>query len=104
MMGHSNETLVTQFKESGLTQETFCKNNNIPLERLRYHLYKKNRTKSRTANRTRNQERSHSFISFQQPAQSLPPKDTALKYTIVYGAFTCKQLAELIRELRGSVC
>jgi predicted transcriptional regulator len=31
-MDHSNESLVTQFKESGLTQETFCKNNGIPLE------------------------------------------------------------------------
>ncbi|MBN2285728.1 MAG: hypothetical protein JXI43_04730 [Tissierellales bacterium] len=104
MMDHSNEALVTQFKESGLTQETFCKNNGIPLERLRYHLYKKNRIKSRTTNRIRKQEKSHSFISFQQPAQCLPPKDTASKYTIVYGAFTYKQLAELIRELGGSVC
>lgn len=104
MMNHSNEALVTQFRESGLTQETFCKNNTIPLERLRYHLYKKNRTKSRIANRTRNQEKSHSFISFQQPEQSLPPKDTSSKYTIVYGTFTCKQIAELIRELGDSVC
>lgn len=105
-MDQSNETLVTQFKESGLTQETFCKNNNIPLERLRYHLYKRKRSKTTNDNSGRNRKKSHSFISFQQPTEPVLPqqKDNVSNYTIVHGTFTRQQLAELIRELGGNAC
>jgi hypothetical protein len=103
-MDHSNEALVAQFKESGLTQESFCKNNNIPLERLRYHLYKKKRSKTRTTNHSGDHKKSHAFISFEQPAEHFLSKNTVSNYTIVHGAFTYKQLAELIRELGGRVC
>jgi len=104
-MDQSNETLVTQFRESGLTQETFCKNNNISLERLRYYLYKKKPAIAKNGNHGRNRKKPPSFISFQQPTeQVLSQKCSASNYTIVHGTFSCKQLAELIRELGGCAC
>lgn len=104
-MEQANETLVTQFRESGLTQEAFCKSNDISLERLRYYLYKKKPAIAKNGNHGRNRKKSPSFICFQQPIENLlPQKSTTSNYTIVHGTFSCKQLAELIRELRGSVC
>jgi hypothetical protein len=104
-MEQANESLVTQFRESGLTQEAFCKNNDISLERLRYYLYKKKPAIARNDNHGRNRKKTPSFISFQQPAeQVLSQKCPVSNYTIVHGTFSCKQLAELIRELEGSVC
>ncbi len=102
-MDHSNETLVAQFKKSGLTQDAFCKKNNITLERLRYHLYKKNRL-DKSDNHNRQSNKKHSFISFQQPAAEPFLKDPVSTYTIIHGAFTCKQLTEFIRELGGKAC
>lgn len=105
-MDQANDALVTQFRESGLTQETFCKNNDISLERLRYHLYKKKPANAaKNGNRGCDRKKSPSFISFQQPiGDLLPQKSTTSNYTIVHGKFSCKQLAELIRELGGCVC
>jgi hypothetical protein len=100
----SSETLVTHFKESGLTQETFCKNNNIPIERLRYYLYKKSRSKIKTGKRRINPKRTQTFVSFPQPSEPLLTKNSASNYTIVHGAFTHQQLAMLIRELGDSAC
>lgn len=105
-MDQASDALVTQFRESGLNQETFCKNNDISLERLRYHLYKKKPANAgKNGNRGRDRKKSPSFISFQQPTeQLLSQKGTASNYTIVHGTFSSKQLAELIRELGGSTC
>ena len=56
-MDQAYETLVTQFRESGLTQETFCKNNDISVERLRYYLYKKKTAIARNDNHGRNRKK-----------------------------------------------
>lgn len=104
-MDQANESLVAQFRESGLTQEAFCKNNDISLERLRYYLYKKKTAIARNDNHSRNPKKTPSFVSFQQPAeQLLSQKGTVSNYTIVHGTFSSKQLAEFIRELGGSTC
>jgi hypothetical protein len=41
----TDENLVTTFRASRLTHEAFCREYNITLERLRYHLYKKTNVK-----------------------------------------------------------
>jgi hypothetical protein len=104
-MDQSNEVMVAQFKDSGLTQEAFCKNNNIALERLRYHLYKNSRPKANPGNQSSHRQNNHSFISFPQPApRSVLANNETSQYTIIHGTFTCQQLAELIRGLGGSAC
>ena len=103
-MNPSNEPLVAQFKASGLTQETFCKNNNISLERLRYYLYKKNRVKATTGTRRVSRKATPSFISFQKPQERVLTKEMPSNYTIIHGTFTCQQLVTLVRELGGSTC
>jgi hypothetical protein len=104
-MNSSKASLVAQFKASGLTQETFCKNNNIPLERLRYHLYKKNRTKTHTGNRSIGRKNTApAFISFQKPTEQFSTKEAPCNCTIIHGVFTCQQLAQFIRELGATTC
>ena len=102
----SNDNLVTLFKKSGLTQKEFCETNGITLERLRYHLYKKNRRKSNSKNDIQKNKSSHTFISFNKPGY-IPLKtdqNISNSYTIIHGKFTYNQLAKLVKELGSVSC
>jgi hypothetical protein len=57
----NNANLVEAFRLSGLTQGKFCKENGIALERLRYYLYKKGRSKAGVKKST--QDRKHRTLS-----------------------------------------
>jgi orotate phosphoribosyltransferase-like protein len=43
-MQHSTETIVSQYKASGLTQKEFCNSKSISLNTLQYHLKKSRKT------------------------------------------------------------
>ena len=107
----SSDNLVTTFKKSGLTQNGFCKTNGIALERLRYHLYKKNRRKSNSKNDIQKNDiqknkSAHTFISFNKPGYTPPKTDqnNFNTYTIIHGKFTYNQLAKLVKELGSASC
>lgn len=96
------DKLVSAFRASGQTQETFCKSNGISLERLRYYLYKKCSAQStKPRNHNLKKSKTPAFISFSKPEQT-PSKmvqDTTHRYTVIHGRFTHSQLVTLIREL-----
>jgi hypothetical protein len=100
-MDITNENLVSTFRASGQTQETFCKNNGISLERLRYYLYKKDHTQSKPRKYNRKKSKTPAFISFNRPdcSPSKIVQDTKNIYTVIHGKFTHSQLVTLIREL-----
>jgi hypothetical protein len=102
----SSDNLVTTFKKSGLTQKGFCKTNGIALERLRYHLYKKNRRKYNSKNDIQKNKSAHTFISFNKPGYTPPKTDqnSFNTYTIIHGKFTYNQLAKLAKELGSASC
>lgn len=95
------ENLAATFRTSGLTQEVFCKEHGITLERLRYYLYKKTNTKTERKKRNRRSQAVPAFISFNKTdgISSTVIQDTSSSLTIIHGKFTPKQLAALIYEL-----
>jgi hypothetical protein len=99
------DNLATTFRASGLTQEAFCKVHGITLERLRYYLYKKTKTKTERKMRNRRPGTVPEFISFNKTADiSLKTiLDSSQSLTIIHGKFTPKQLAAFISEL-GQLC
>lgn len=95
------ENLSATFRASGLTQEAFCKEHGITLERLRYYLYKKTNTKTERKKGNRRPNTVPAFISFNK-ADGISSKviqDTSSSLTIIHGKFTLKQLASFIHEL-----
>ena len=97
----TNDNLLSTFRASGQTQEAFCRDNGIALERLRYYLYKKDRTTTKSRNTIRKNKKAPAFISFSRP-ECTPPKtvqDSTFNYTVIHGKFTHSQLVALIKEL-----
>jgi hypothetical protein len=97
--------LISKFKTSGLTQEAFCKENDITLEKLRYHLYRKNKTNTVTKCIVRKQKAAPAFLSFHNQEHTAPKlyQDAPSSLTIIHGKFTAHQLATLISQL-DSTC
>jgi hypothetical protein len=95
------ETLAAKFKASGLTQETFCKEHGVPIERLRYYLYKKNKVRAVRKRKVQQPAIPPSFLSFNQPvtADLNNNKETPGKFTIIHGNFTVEELVTLISNL-----
>lgn len=93
--------LVTKFRASGLTQELFCKEHGITLEKLRYHLYKKNNASAVTKCIVRKQKTASAFLSFHNQEHTSPKlyQDAPTSLTIIHGKFTAHQLATLISQL-----
>jgi hypothetical protein len=97
----TNDTLATTFRTSGLTQTAFCSQNGISLERLRYYLYKKNKSHSTRLRKRLVDKPLSNFIQLNnasslRPAISLNGSFTA---TIIQGTFTTESLALLLKEL-----
>lgn len=84
----NNETMVTTFRSSGLTQQQFCDKHNISIERLRYYLYKKQKSKKPKSAQA-------AFITF-------TPQPPSVSCTIIHGQFTPSSLAALVKELTKS--
>ena len=101
----TDENLVTTFRASGLTHEAFCREYNITLERLRYHLYKKTNVKIVKKKRSRKKNSAPAFISFNNADSSVSKifQEANTSLTIIHGKFTPKQLASFISEL-DSIC
>jgi hypothetical protein len=99
------ENIVATFRDSGLTQETFCKEHGITLERLRYYLYKKINVKNNKKKRKPRSKAIPAFISFNKTdgISSKVIQDTNSSLTIIHGKFTPKQLVAFISEL-DQVC
>lgn len=97
----TDENLTATFRASGLTQEVFCKEYDITLERLRYHLYKKTNVKAVRKKRSQLQNTAPAFISFNKADSSVTKtfQDANTSLTIIHGKFTPKQLAAFISEL-----
>jgi hypothetical protein len=97
----TTDNLATTFRTSGLTQEVFCKEHSITLEKLRYYLYKKTNTKNVRKKRTRRSSTVPAFISFNKTdgISTKVIQDTSSSLTIIHGNFTPKQLAAFISEL-----
>jgi hypothetical protein len=97
-MRKNNDGLVQAFRLSGLTQEAFCKERGVALERLRYHLYKKNRTKTATKS-TQANRKIPAFISFKEKQPQYQSSVEPSYFTIIHGSFTLKQLSLLLKEM-----
>jgi len=96
----TNENLVSTFRASEQTQEAFCKDQGISIERLRYYLYKKNPNKTKPRKQPVKKSTTPAFISFNaQPSSSKIVNDSTCSYTILHGAFTQNQLVSLIKAL-----
>jgi hypothetical protein len=102
-MDQLSSDLVSQFKASGLTQDSFCKINDIPLERLRYHLYKRINNKTTSYKNPKENKNTMGFISFEK-ADKPVLSDTASHFTIIHGKFTHQQLVKFIRVLGDNAC
>jgi hypothetical protein len=84
-MDATNFDIVSTFKSSGLTQDAFCRENGITLERLRYYLYKKKGCKNGPKTRTRRQKSSSpAFISFNQAEKTISKIDEGIKTIPLY--------------------
>jgi hypothetical protein len=97
----SNENLADAFRSSGLTQNVFCKEHGITLERLRYYLYRKNRIKKGIKKAPTHSAPLPAFVSFNESPVSIDASNADLPgtVTIVRGKFTIEQITTLISGL-----
>jgi hypothetical protein len=97
----TSDTLATTFRNSGLTQAAFCSQNSVSIERLRYHLYKKNKTHSTKPCTTLADKPLPGFIQFNNSFSSKPAINPSSSFTatIIQGRFTTESLALLLKEL-----
>jgi hypothetical protein len=99
----TKDNIVELFRSSGKTQYSFCKDNEIEIERLRYYLYKKPR-REKTALIALKKEKvlppSPAFISFNNiNTPSLQkPQNTRHSVTIIQGQFTITEIASLLSQ------
>jgi hypothetical protein len=102
-MNNSYSDIVSKFKSSGKTQEVFCKENNVPIESLRYYLYKKDKRKSSKSAITDKSFTSPAFISFNKPdTEHIGSNKHCV--TIITGRFTIKELSNLIAQMEVKTC
>ena len=90
-MIYDTNHLISQLKESGLTQREFCEKNKIPVSTLAYHLRKKKESE---------QEENQSFIKKDFIPVSLSNNsESSESYSIVIvkGAFSPESLSAFIR-------
>ena len=88
--------LVSRFKSSGKTQQAFCEANGVPLETLRYYLYKKNKRKNFKS-------APPAFISFNRP-ETNGIDSRKHPVTVISGKFTLSELAKLIMGMEAQSC
>ena len=86
-MNNTGDLLIQEFKSSGLTQQEFCEQRSIPVERLRYHLYKKGQQRKSCVHRG-----SSPFVKLVS-SEAVP---VSRPYTIIFGQFTIKELTTMI--------
>jgi hypothetical protein len=96
----TDETPVPTFRSSGLSQKEFCREHNVSLIKLQYHLYRKKKNSTNVKNRF-SAKAGPSFITFEKPVQKelnrIEEKGGAI--TIIHGRFTPKELAAMLLEL-----
>jgi hypothetical protein len=103
----TDQTLIEQFRSSALTQEVFCKANNIPINRLRYLLYKKKAQANDLKSAHSLVPVKPAFISFQNNSLHTHPKDIRARSfeprrcTIISGEFTLDDIAVLLNNSRS---
>jgi len=88
----SNETIVSEFRSSAMTQEAFCKLHDVPIEKLRYYLYKK---KSLTKKAKKTQP---SFVCLKKDTpvtNATVAPGLKMQCTIICGSFTIADIYEL---------
>jgi hypothetical protein len=102
-MNSHDSDLVSRFKSSGKTQQAFCEANGVPLETLRYYLYKKNKHKSSKSSTPKDNCTSPAFISFNRPGTT--STDSRKHHvTVISGNFTLSELAKLITGMEAVAC
>lgn len=95
----TNENIVSVFKSSAKTQVAFCRDNGINVEKLRYYLYKKNKsaTKISLPARQKSNTATPAFITFNRSTSTVPVSSQPSKHnvTIIRGQFTISEIAAL---------
>jgi len=100
----SNESIVSEFRSSAMTQEAFCKHHNISIEKLRYYLYKKKPVTKKSSKIVDGEKSQPSFVCLKRDSSvyndAVVP-DVKTQCTIIFGAFTIAELCELTGKYTG---
>ncbi len=96
----TDETLVPTFRSSGLSQKEFCREHNVSLIKLQYHLYRKKKNPTNVKSRF-SAKTGPSFITFEKPGQADLNRNEEISkaITIIHGRFNPKELAAMLLEL-----
>lgn len=96
----TTETLVSAFKASGLSQKEFCREHNVSLVKLQYHLYRKKKNPTNNISKFSPKNRP-SFITFEKPEQNELNRNEEIgkAITIIYGRFNPKEIAAMLLEM-----
>src|SRR5512133_75857 len=100
----SNESIVSEFRSSAMTQDEFCKQHNISIEKLRYYLYKKKPAIKKASKIADSKKSQPSFVCLKRDASVFNDAvipDEKTECTIIYAAFTIAQLHELTGKYTG---
>jgi len=92
-MAYDTNHIITQFKESGLTQKAFCEKNQVPSSTLAYHLRKQ---KNAQAVNGRKRPVQDQFIPVSLTGNS--GSNVPCSIIIVKGNFSLESLSALIRS------
>jgi transposase len=99
-MESGKSRLVEDFRKSGQTQTVFCKQNQVNIHTLRYHLYKKNKRSRKVLvvkKGPKNDSISTPFISFPHIPQHYVHQKR-YPVTIISGQFTLRELQAFMRK------
>ena len=94
----SNESLVSEFRASALTQAAFCKLHDISIERLRYYLYKKKPQSQKNHETRRTSKTQPSFVCLTKDticSNGTVTSGSKMHCTIICGTFTIAEISEL---------
>ena len=91
-MARNSQQLVRDFRQSGLTQKQFCRDNSVTLSTLQYHLRKQQKAEGASHDRTgvRSGTTGGHFVSL-----PFPLKDRSNTF-IIYGAFSSDDIANIL--------
>ena len=110
-MGLSNAQLVTAFRKSGKTQDSFCSEQGITIHKLRYHLYKKGTRGNHLAAKKRivaipkvSPPLPTEFVSFDTHPGNNDCTMQRQPMTIITGRFSIAEVVEFIAKTGAAAC
>ena len=87
-----------------MTQEAFCKQHNISIEKLRYYLYKKKPVTNRNCKIVDDKKSQPSFVCLKRDSSAYNDASVSgvkTQCAIIFGAFTIAELCELTGKYTG---